>query len=325
MVALTWKAARLILRQILVEYLDGPSPKIESTVPTGAMQEKKSGLAACIDFWLRNDMDLYAGALILSLALVLLACIAYTAADQDGGSFMNAAAGDAIYQTQLAASIVVGVISVLGIWLVRRRQFACSRDVDSVKRREIKRFLKSMERKEDDKPKNDPQGDAHFLRRDSSTSAAAAINLNTEPLKLPGTSLTDIYPVYRISSEEGGQGSWSRLPTLLLVKGDHVALSVGDIAPAKCKVVMIGTDSTVETAEVEGGNRVSMEYLANQPTMAVPKGRTTLPSGSRKLLELCNSLHIFILLESPLEGFLRRPLGESRPYSVICSPSYLTS
>lgn len=319
MSALTWKAARLILRQILVEYLDGPPPKIVS-IDEVSGEDNASILMACMDFWLRNDLDLYVGALALSVALLVLAVFAHVESDEDGNSFMNAAADASIYHSQLAASIFLVISCMAGSWMVRRRQFACSRDVDSVKRREIKRFLRSMERKVDEKPgKNsnhagtdgtDIADDASSLRRNPPIATPGSEEVNTgvevDPLNLPGTSLTGIYNVNRVS-EEGGPGQWSRIPTGLLVKGDLVALSIGDMAPSKCRVV---NGSSSETSVVEGSERVSLEYLQNQPTIAVPKGRTTLPPGSRKLLELCNSTHIFELLESPLEGFLRRPLSK---------------
>ena len=321
MSALTWKAARLILRQILVEYLDGPPPKIVSPIPVDAASSGEGNTSifvACMDFWLRNDLDLYVGALALSIALLVLAVFAHVASDEDGNSFMNAAADASIYHSQLAASIFLVISCMAGSWMVRRRQFACSRDVDSVKRREIKRFLRSMERKEDEKPgrnsnhaeTSDLAGDTGSQRHNPPTSAPGAAGIdssvNVEPLNLPGTSLTGIYYANRVS-EEGGAGQWSRIPTGLLVKGDLVALSIGDIAPSNCRVV---NGSNSETSVVAGGERVSIDYLQNQPTIAVPKGRTTLPPGSRKLLELCNSTHIFELLESPLEGFLRRPLSK---------------
>ena len=337
MASLTWKAARLILRQILVEYLDGPPPTIESTIVVddeatnnggNNINKKGSILVSCMDFWLRNDLDLYAGALALSVALLVIAVLAHSAASNDDddvgtASYMNASAAAPIYHAQLAASILMAMSCLVGSWMVRRRQFACSRDDDSVKRREIKRFLRSMERKEDDKTGKhshqnatapDGGGDSSSLRHHPSTVTPGGAGMDkevkVEPLNLPGTSLTGIYNVHRVS-EEGGPGQWSRIPTGLLVKGDLVALSVGDIAPSRCRVVNgsnLVKDSDISV--VEGGERVSLECLQNEPTIAVPKGRTTLPVGSRKLLELCNSMHIFELLESPLESFLRRPLSK---------------
>jgi len=299
MVALTWKEARTILRQVLMEYLEGPSPRIESSVHVGEYTETKSRLEIWMKSWLLNDLDVYIGAQFLSFGLLIMACLSYISLDS-GTPFMNAAADKTVYYSQLSAAVFLVISSLIGIWMVRRRHIASSRDVDSVKRREIKRFLRSMERKEDDKVSEDSS------RRQSSSAKIDAAQMSVEALKLPGTSLTDIYPVYRTSSGHGKMGTWSRLPTLLLVKGDHVALSVGDMAPAKCRVI-VGGDST---AVVEGGERVTSEYVSKLPSIPVPKGRSTLPPGSRKVLELCNNLCIFELLESPLEEFLRCPVGK---------------
>ena len=56
-----------------------------------------------------------------------------------------------------------------------------------------------------------------------------------DPIEISGTSLTDIYPVYRVS--EDGDGAWLKLPSLLLVKGDFIALQLGDTAPGNCELV----------------------------------------------------------------------------------------
>lgn len=326
MVALTWNKARAILRDILIEYLQGPFPRVQATVYTSdhdAGLPRSFPLSRCMDCWLKNDMDLCGAAPLLSIGLLIIACFAWVSSDKEGGSLLNASARKQIYLSQLSASILLAVSSVTCIWMVRRRYFACSRDVDSVKRREIQRFLKAMERHTDEKSKEENANNSirsannssirsthNPLRRDSSTSATPG-NVDGMTLPLSGTSLTDVYPVYRLS--EGGQGSWSRLPTLLLVKGDQIALHVGDIAPAKCTIASEDASSN-STAIIEGGERVTLESFGGQPPMAFPKGRTTIPSESGKLLELCNSLRVFALLESPMHAFLRQELGKLRSY-----------
>jgi hypothetical protein len=305
MVALTWAKARSILRELLVEYLEGPFPQVFTKPTITPTNDPKATLfSKCTAWWLQNDLDLYCGALSLSFGLLVLACLAWVSSVKEGSTLLNAAADHRVYLSQLCAAVLLAFTTMASVWMVRRRQFACTSDVDSVKRREIKRFLKSMEWQdvEDTKEDND-NGNLRYT-------ASAQAGVKFESIKLPGTSLTDIYPVYRLSSE-GGQGSWSRLPTLLLVKGDYVALQVGDLAPSKCALVSETGDFTNGNIQfVGGGERITSEsFGGSKPTVALPKGRTTLATGSDKLLELCNSLRVFVLLESPLHSFLRLSVG----------------
>ena len=79
-------------------------------------------------------------------------------------------------------------------------------------------------------------------------------NFQKSPIQLPGTSLTDIYPIYRRMTskpsshqtlnnaklnikEKAVEGEWHRIPKLLLVKGDYIALQVGDTTPAKVQLL----------------------------------------------------------------------------------------
>ena len=324
MVALTWTNARSILRELLVEYIEEPSPQVV-TKPSKALtvDTKPSMWSKLINWWLRNDVDLYGGAFLLSLGLLVLACLAWVSSANEGSTLLNAAADHRVYMSQLSAAVLLAFNTMASIWMVRRRQFACTSDVDSVKRREIKRFLKSMEWQDLVGKREDVDNSS---RR---SSGSAQPGWKFETIKLPGTSLTDIYPVYRLGSE-GGKGSWSRLPTLLLVKGDYVALQVGDIAPAKCAVISQSGASAGDNNVrfIGGGERITLEsFSGSKPTATLPKGRTTLPIGSDKLLELCNSLRVFMLLESPLYNFLRLPLGRliQSWYPVVLPPALMFS
>ena len=346
---LTWKEARWRLKELLVEYIDGPPPKVLKSaafpVPTGESAAQSNGssrsLSACMEWWLKHDMDL-ASALLLSLALLILACFSWITADDlpegdiNAGSILNAHAQRRVYHAQLAAAILLVISSLTGIWMVQRRHFACRRDVDSVKRREIQRFLKSMETNEsanDPQQQQQPQSSSRLNSwlNDSSYHRTPIPNppgpqpnnphsTGGTPLKLQGTSLTDIYPVYRLSNDQH-HGSWTRIPTLLLVQGDYVALQVGDIAPARCKAIhTIGESATsVMSTEIRGGERITMELIGeNKATSGqkanLPKGRSTLSPDSEQLLTLCNDLRIYLLLESPLYEFLRQSQGKGAIY-----------
>ena len=55
---------------------------------------------------------------------------------------------------------------------------------------------------------------------------------------IPRKNVEDVHSTYRISCSDidgKGEGQWHRIPTLLLVEGDFIALKVGDTAPAKCR------------------------------------------------------------------------------------------
>ena len=85
MVALTWKAARAILRELLIAYLEGPFPDLTTattTTPTTTAAKTEpstsnSVLSKCMDFWFRNDLDLYGAALFLSVGLLVVTCWAW--------------------------------------------------------------------------------------------------------------------------------------------------------------------------------------------------------------------------------------------------------
>ena len=76
MAALTWTKASSILKELLVEYLDGPFPRVISNASINHENDpNKPWYLKWRDFWLQNDMDLYGGSLILSLGLLVLACM----------------------------------------------------------------------------------------------------------------------------------------------------------------------------------------------------------------------------------------------------------
>jgi hypothetical protein len=333
--ALTWKEARYHLRELLIQYIEGPSPELSASVATEAEaseEQKKSLLSSFVRWWLRNDMDLYAGSFALSLALLILESLSLISSSkeaEEGSAFLNAAGEHRIYRSQVSASVLLLASSLWGIWMVRRRRYACIKDIDSVKRREIQRFLKSMERKEEEEEKEDTirrqsisEKDGN-LQLDGSSVSSLPMPTIIEALKLPGTALTDIYPVYRSSGngtdrERGKErGSWNRIPTLLLVKGDYIALQVGDIAPARCKNVGNHYVSSSNLAEIACGERITTDTFSENvdgSSPPLPKGRSTLPTDSEKLLKLCNNFHLFVLLESPLHWFLQQSQGMRECY-----------
>jgi len=151
--------------------------------------------------------------------------------------------------------------------MVRRRRFLCENDGDTSKRREVSRFLQKLnhEEQEENEKKQQQQAASAAIATDADTGqvgeddnmissgagggagGSSTTGIGVHPRS--GTSLNDIYPVYRRSvgaknsnndneetscSYDDCAASWSRIPSLLLVEGDYVALQIGDIVPAEC-------------------------------------------------------------------------------------------
>ena len=288
---LSWQEARNRLKSLLEEYLDvSPTPPEKRN--NGRDDETESSKA--LSLILSWDLDIYIGTLGSPTVLLVIGSLVYI--NGGIGEWDNA---DSKYQrSQLAASILVFLGGIFNLWLIRRRRYTTSQGSDSLKRREISRFLREVEKQEKECVQP-PYG----LER-----------MEMWP-NLTGTSLTDIYPVYRrkyVKNDIVSGGSWSRIPTMLLVNGDHIALQVGDATPAKCRVV--GGSSASASKVFDAGEVIALDKFgkkSNSVTSKLPRGRTTLPKESRDLLTLCNNMQIFELLESPLASFLRQPQGKS--------------
>jgi hypothetical protein len=272
----------------LEEYINSPTRGKKRDL----YQEYKSPF---LSRWIKWDLDIYVGAIGSAVALLVIGCLTFV----KGGLGSSEIANPKLQRSQFSASIIIFLGCLFNLWLVRRRRFSTAQGSDSLKRREISRFLKEVEKQEEESLKT--QCDS------------GGIIGETAALNLAGNSLTDIYPVYRRNQGSDGSisgGSWSRIPTLLLVRGDHIALQVGDMAPAACRVVV---EDHMADARIEAGERITLDILDEKSGSVIgklPKGKTTLPKDSDELLALCNNMRIFELLESPLEIFLRQPRGK---------------
>lgn len=228
------------------------------------------------------NLDIYIGAFGASLAILAIAITGYLYEPGDEASNLS----------QLVASIILLSGFVVNLWVMRRRKFSTSKGSDNSKRREISRFLKELNKQEDE-----------------------AMGYPTEEkpddgLNIEGSSFNDIHWAYRCKSRLDGEisgGSWGRIPSLLLVHGDHIAMQIGDTAPANCRLAEDGM-------KVIGvGDRITVDSFGAGTASVVgtlPRGRSTLENDSDHLLSLCNNMRIFVLLESPLESFLLQRNGE---------------
>ena len=261
------------------------TPQAFNSLSSSEHEKRKSILSKFV----RWNIDLYVGALGSSTVVLVTTCI--TIAENDVGKSFERQ----YLRSQLAASVLLVLACFFNVWIVRRRSFSDSRGIDSSKRREISHFLKALEKNEDD----------CIVDEMPDTVAGSS-------LRLVGTSLTDIYPVYRLREAKDGThlgGLWSRIPSLLLIRGDYVALQVGDIAPAACRPVAEGDMTHINIA---GGERISLSSFGETSASilsTLPRGRSTLKKDSDELHTLCNSMRVFKLLETPLRSFLREPRG----------------
>ena len=301
--ALTWREARHRLRSFLTAYASETPPTVveqrETVVANAPGTDWTDWTCPWIfAYWLDWDLDVYIGAFGSSLAIVTMTCLARirnglpTFSERD-----QVPLSEEYLQLQNAAGILVFLGSLINLWMIRRRRYSNSQGNDSLKRREISRFLKEIEKQEEERLTRPELDDFDFQEH---------------PLELDGTALAGVYSVFRRKSHYGGEteiGSWCRIPTLLLVNGDHVALQIGDIAPADCRLI----EHHHTPVRLEAGELITLETFKERSTFTdvkLPRGRTTLPKDSDKLLALCNNMRIFEVLDRPLEAFLRQSRGK---------------
>lgn len=276
---LSWKQARIRLRTVLEDYIENPPPK-----------ERPDLTMSRFERWFKYDMDVYAGSFLVSLAFLVLSSLSLS---HKGGDSFNASAPSSIYRCQVAASVFMMGGCLFSAILMARRRNASAKDSDESKRRAIIKYLAAEDNTEDcsgyagREPEMDPLDEL----------------MNNASIHVAGTSLNDIYPVYRTSSS--GSGEWVNISALLLVKGDYVALQVGDIAPANC----VSQRTQLRLHESE---RI-VEFADNDfPSACIPSGRVTISINSQALLPLCNLMQIFVVEKAPIERFLRRPPSHHR-------------
>jgi len=269
---LSWEEARSRLRFVLEQYLKQPFET-----------------ASTVTSWVDWDLDLYAAALPVSLALFILAATSLKSKIHGGGR-LNAAATVQVYIGQLVASCLILIGTLLSIVLTTRRRKTCKNDRYVAKKRAISKFLAVLDKHSEENVDNSQ----HTTNAQTKNTSGVG-----NGLELLGTSLTDVFPVYRRQRESE---DWHKLPALLLVQGDVIALQIGDICPAPCKL-----QNGQKIAALE---RITSATLGRTPisaTASLPLGKTTLGPESLHLLTLCNAMFVCTVEESPLMAFLNRP------------------
>ena len=172
-----------------------------------------------------------------------------------------------------AASLLYLISSITSLWITKRRR-KVSQDTDSSieRRRCVSSFLDGMKkcRRENNNMECDES------KRYSSSKSRMNIN-NDNMMKnvdtIPRKNVEDVYSTYRINSnhvvvgqqqsqqqqQQQGRGHWHRIPTLLLVEGDFIALKVGDIAPARCTLVRNSSSNDDDDDDVHGTTKKNIE------------------------------------------------------------------
>ena len=194
-----------------------------------------------------------------------------------------------------AASLLYLISSITSLWITKRRR-KVSQDTDSSieRRRCVSSFLDGMKkcRRENNNMECDES------KRYSSSKSR--MDINNDNMKnvdtIPRKNVEDVYSTYRINSkhvvvgqqqseqqqQQQGRGHWHRIPTLLLVEGDFIALKVGDIAPARCTLVRNNDDHDHTTNNIEAGERLTIDSLSSLAKDALSldnvKTSTTTPS-----------------------------------------------
>ena len=280
---LSWPDARLRLRQVLEKFLEDPPPSTTTKIDNHADHKSLSWLSWIVE----RNIDLYCGSTLIAAALLCVTCLSLVDSEEDRDLFKSNASGE-VYRFDLVASCILMIGALLSLWLVRRSISLRRSDRDIAKKRDVLRFLKTTK---------------HSSRHEEDL----AMKVDELP-DLSGTALTDIYPVYRyLDSRPDAIAQWTRIPSLLLVEGDIIALQIGDMVPANSCFVEL------PSIQLKRGDRLTLESfgeLEGDVLAELPTGRTTISPQSEHLLTLCNRIRLVRVLETPVIEFLRRPAVE---------------
>ena len=370
-IPLTWGEARAGLRFTLEEWNNERKLQKQQSRQQRRGKESPSN-NKMITRLFSEDLDMILLAIPLSVLFVLLS-FALPIKDSDE----NKSSHNKHFQhMQQAGSILFLVSSIISTWMTKRRR-KVSRETDgSIERRRcVAAFLEGMRCRACD----GSHGESTF-----NTTFNGPLFQNIRHV-IPRKNVEDVYSTYRLRNstqqhrDVGDRdttsstahhatdaGQWHRIPSLLLVRGDFIALKVGDTAPAKCRSVTHDGAAANESISIpssngviEAGERLTVESLApsakealilpvkgakalgltssfasagsmaslgtvqttnvtgmtnplinnartNSSKGLLPQGRTTLKNRSEELLLLANGVQIFVLLETPLDSFLRR-------------------
>jgi len=338
---LSWEEARSGIKSVLQDYMnssslieaegnddDGNDHVIDKDKDKGKnLNSNNNNKNRILSWWFRNNVDVLM-AVLTSIAALILSIASYrerkrktTYTDSDNNGIwsrtttLNASADLKVYASQIAASMIFLACSLISLWVIHMRSEGVLKGGNTKKRRAVSLFLRRLEKIE----MNMKACDSNFSDKYENEMTTNKVKINN----ISGTSLTDIYSVYRVKKrfssdskredKSCARGEWHRIPSLLLVKGDHIALQVGDVAPADCSLVN-PFSSFNESTMIRAGDKIPPEINTKHkngistkiPNPGFPSGRSSLPPNSPKLLDLCRNMKIYVVEKSSLEQFLAR-------------------
>jgi hypothetical protein len=211
-----------------------------------------------------------------------------------------------IYRGVLLANVV------LNVWIVAARHVCQQREVLGRVRKSVGIYRKSV------------------LAADNSTADDGGARSFPGQLAIlkQGSPLVSIYPVFR-------EGMWQRVPALLLVEDDVIALGTSDMTPARVEElecdIMDGEYDGERPERVHypfGANPLPQGYCQGAGAAAwLPAGakvgfrpdrrisflrKCTISPTSRRLLVLCGDMRCFRVGEMPLRAFLEEMLSDGQ-------------
>ena len=110
-----------------------------------------------------------------------------------------------------------------------------------------------------------------------------------------------------------------------IIKGDFVALQVGDRVPADCALIIDNNICSLAPL-TRAGSKIMMHQeigfennQINSCSPDFPPGQSSFSENSTKLLKLSRDIRVFVLQESPIEKFLQKEEGasQSMDYNIL--------
>jgi hypothetical protein len=272
---LSWRIARSKMTKLLQNYLNDSNANHEQQLQaTNNKNEIEYKWCALFSWLTRRDLDVYLGSILFSIILLIMSIRSFFIArgenhkkEEDdinqiqnpnstgSGSSIEDYQHDnfsAMHKSYMIASIIFVLTSIFSMWVMKCRRTTSIRDVYWKRRKNVRLLLHLLDSLEH----------AHEIEEDRPQSQLDnATTTSKLYAQLPGNALSDIYLVYRTSStttkattssrkakttsgkitqtsQERVKGSWHKIPSLLLVPGDFIALQTGDVAPADCKIAV---------------------------------------------------------------------------------------
>ena len=321
---LSWSDARRLLLEVLLDWEDEQNKKIQgSSNMNEEIEEDTESKRSISGFVLKCcNLDMLLS-IILSISLLILSLFPL---HYELDTFWD--------KSDIASGLIAVFFSIFSILLTVQRKIVARKSQNSGLRNCVRSFATFLSEISLNRSKSLRKrifatfDNADYFESKSMLDKFEGSNTKNEGgldefriTSEMGTSLTDIYTVYRLSRPKSETNDmknkkelkpeWHKVPSLLLVKGDIIALQVGDVVPANVELLDASLNITLMK-----GERVTLESLSSMSKrnmrekrkypFSLPPGKLQFQPESRQLLDLCNSMRIFKLQETPLLEFLKQ-------------------